>query len=333
MDLETHRTKGYGFVSFVTHERAARNIPRDGEIFKGRRIRVGWAVTNKEPRPRVSDTPPPPLPPPALDVSVVQETRRILGARALIENLDVFFFQSLGPPVQRSVLDLSNHRPGAKEILIQSINGPGRPRSDFPTDYVYTVVIPAIYRFVPVVTKDISERRGFCILTCSHHLSAALAIATLQGLCGKLSLSWNLNEILPPNPYLVAESTPVVRVPMQGYVTPPTIFPYPATPYIAPYPKQSTAFVRPTLTFVQQPPLFPQQTMLPVQGPMYVPPAPISEVPVQMAYSDRRPMIYPAPAPVRYDTTGYYNHIPPAMHAPFDPYFTTHAYVGPAPQS
>jgi RNA recognition motif-containing protein len=121
MDPASGRTKGYGFVTFCDSHAAEKALVKDGEILKGRKMRVNWAVTTKDQQqqkqlgqyiPGTEFIPP-----------VIRNEFQIpLYNLAQMEGLDVQWYMSLPAETQAGILRVSQEAPGAKIIWIGNID-------------------------------------------------------------------------------------------------------------------------------------------------------------------------------------------------------------------
>ena len=122
MDPTSGRTKGYGFVTFPDSEAATRALSKNGEILKGRKMRVNWASTTKDAKSiptQASVYAPPPdmymLPPVRSEVQVQ------LSAMAQFDGLDVGWYMRLPADMQAGIIRVSQEAPGAKVVWVGNL--------------------------------------------------------------------------------------------------------------------------------------------------------------------------------------------------------------------
>jgi RNA recognition motif. (a.k.a. RRM, RBD, or RNP domain) len=125
MDPTSGRTKGYGFVTFQDSDAATKALSKNGEILKGRKMRVNWASTTKDQKPPVVQPPfLPPQDPYAQAMSGMArltETQMTVGTMAAYEGLDVAWYQALRPDIQAGILRVSTEAPGAKVAWVGNL--------------------------------------------------------------------------------------------------------------------------------------------------------------------------------------------------------------------
>ena len=125
MDPTSGRTKGYGFVTFQDSEAATRALSKNGEILKGRKMRVNWASTTKDPKTPVQQQFIPS--PDAYGVQgmpgvVRNDVQIILTTMASYEGLDVGWYLRLPQDVQAGIARVSNEAPGAKVVWVGNLD-------------------------------------------------------------------------------------------------------------------------------------------------------------------------------------------------------------------
>ena len=120
MDPTSGRTKGYGFVTFQDSEAATRALSKNGEILKGRKMRVNWASTTKDPKTPVQQFIPSPD---AYGAGVVRnDVQIVLTTMASYEGLDVGWYLRLPQDVQAGIVRVSNEAPGAKVVWVGNLD-------------------------------------------------------------------------------------------------------------------------------------------------------------------------------------------------------------------
>ena len=131
MDPTSGRTKGYGFVTFPDSDAATRALSKNGEILKGRKMRVNWASTTKDVKPPT---------PTAAGVAQAQvfvpgvggevfmmapvvrnEVQVQLSAMAQFDGLDVGWYMRLPVDVQTGIMRVSQEAPGAKVVWVGNL--------------------------------------------------------------------------------------------------------------------------------------------------------------------------------------------------------------------
>jgi RNA recognition motif-containing protein len=134
MDPISGRTKGYGFVSYTDGAAAARALSKNGEILKGRRIRVNWANTGKESK--MMPGQPFMYPPELYGQSVAPMPRpdvtNILLALAQVERLDVSWYMTLSLEIQAGIVRVSHEAPSAKVMWAGNLDK-NTTRTFFPS--------------------------------------------------------------------------------------------------------------------------------------------------------------------------------------------------------
>jgi len=141
MDPTSGRTKGYGFVTFPDSEAATRALSKNGEILKGRKMRVNWASTTKDSKSVVVPTTTgptgvvmsgqqqpmfaTPVPPPEVYLGgmmpVRSEVQIQLSTMAQYDGLDVGWYMRLPPEVQTGIMRVSQEAPGAKVVWVGNL--------------------------------------------------------------------------------------------------------------------------------------------------------------------------------------------------------------------
>jgi RNA recognition motif. (a.k.a. RRM, RBD, or RNP domain) len=136
MDPSSGRTKGYGFVTFPDPESATKALSKNGEILKGRKMRVNWASTNKDSKSSTPTNIPPPQAVPAgvptapgqfmvpdpQYVPVRNDAQVQLTTMAAYDGLDVGWYLRLSTEHQNGILRVSNEAPGAKVVWIGNLD-------------------------------------------------------------------------------------------------------------------------------------------------------------------------------------------------------------------
>jgi RNA recognition motif. (a.k.a. RRM, RBD, or RNP domain) len=136
MDPSSGRTKGYGFVTFADPESATKALSKNGEILKGRKMRVNWASTNKDSKSSTPTNIPPPQVVPAgvptapgqfmvpdqSYVPVRNDAQIQLSTMAAYDGLDVSWYLRLSTEHQNGILRVSNEAPGAKVVWIGNLD-------------------------------------------------------------------------------------------------------------------------------------------------------------------------------------------------------------------
>ena len=123
MDPTSGRTKGYGFVTFHNTEAATRALSKNGEILKGRKMRVNWASTTKDQKPppaqqfNNSDAYGQPVP-----GMVRNEVQIALSTMAQYDGLDVSWYLRLPQEVQAGIVRVSQEAPGAKVVWVGNLD-------------------------------------------------------------------------------------------------------------------------------------------------------------------------------------------------------------------
>jgi len=142
MDPASGRTKGYGFVTFRDTQSAERALTKNGEILKGRKMRVNWAATTSKDA-KSTAVPSPYMTPAEMYVPAIpgmapmatpNEAQVRLTTMAQMEGLDPSWWMRLPPDIQASILRVSNEAPGAKVVWIGNLEkGTNRkyPFNDF----------------------------------------------------------------------------------------------------------------------------------------------------------------------------------------------------------
>src|SRR5271169_4676209 len=121
MDPTSGRTKGYGFVTFQDSESATKALSKNGEILKGRKMRVNWASTTKDQRTPVQGQPQF-IPPPDNFGPVRNEISMALSTLASFEGLDVGWYMRLPQEIQSGILRVSQEAPGAKVVWVGNLD-------------------------------------------------------------------------------------------------------------------------------------------------------------------------------------------------------------------
>lgn len=134
MDPTSGRTKGYGFVTFPDSDAATRALSKNGEILKGRKMRVNWASTTKDIKlsiPTVAGVPQtqPVFVPGGPEVfmggmmgTVVRNEVQVqLSAMAQFDGLDVGWYMRLPGDVQTGIMRVSQEAPGAKVVWVGNL--------------------------------------------------------------------------------------------------------------------------------------------------------------------------------------------------------------------
>ena len=121
MDPTSGRTKGYGFVTFQDSEAATRALSKNGEILKGRKMRVNWASTTKDQKnPQQQQFIPshegyvPGI--------VRNEVQIALSTMAQFDGLDVSWYLRLPQEVQAGIMRVSQEAPGAKVVWVGNLD-------------------------------------------------------------------------------------------------------------------------------------------------------------------------------------------------------------------
>jgi len=129
MDPNSGRTKGYGFVTFKDSQSAERALTKNGEILKGRKMRVNWAATTSKDS-KTSAVQPTHMAPADMYVPGLQgiqpfgrpnEVQMQLNSMAQIEGLDVSWWMRLSSEIQTGIVRVSNEAPGAKVVWIGNL--------------------------------------------------------------------------------------------------------------------------------------------------------------------------------------------------------------------
>jgi len=142
MDPASGRTKGYGFVTFKDTQSAERALTKNGEILKGRKMRVNWAsTTSKEtikapsiastassvPQPYMTNPADmyvpaiPGMPPAAAAIGTPNEVQMRLTTLAQMDGLDISWWFRLPPETQAGIIRVSNEAPGAKVVWVGNL--------------------------------------------------------------------------------------------------------------------------------------------------------------------------------------------------------------------
>jgi len=142
MDPSSGRTKGYGFVTFPDTESATKALSKNGEILKGRKMRVNWASTTKDQKPpsmpanpvapQIGGAPVPPgpghfmgpigVPDPAFANLVRNDVHIHLSTMAQMEGLDVGWYLRLPPETQNGIIRVSKEAAGARVVWIGNLD-------------------------------------------------------------------------------------------------------------------------------------------------------------------------------------------------------------------
>lgn len=130
MDPTSGRTKGYGFVTFQDSEAATKALSKNGEILKGRKMRVNWASTTKDQKPTTptsnsaiitnSNVAGPQFIPEF--VPIRNEVSAALSNLATFEGLDVGWYMRLPQETQAGIIRVSQEAPGAKVVWIGNLD-------------------------------------------------------------------------------------------------------------------------------------------------------------------------------------------------------------------
>jgi RNA recognition motif-containing protein len=122
MDPTSGRTKGYGFVTFTENSDANRALAKNGELLKGRKMRVNWASTTKDHplQKSMAQFPPP-------DAFITPQTMRndvqiALSTMAQYDGLDVGWYMRLPADVQAGIMRVSHEAPGAKVVWVGNLD-------------------------------------------------------------------------------------------------------------------------------------------------------------------------------------------------------------------
>src|SRR5271155_3662855 len=133
MDPTSGRTKGYGFVTFPDSDAATRALSKNGEILKGRKMRVNWASTTKDIKPPTTAAAAGAVAPvfvPAggevfmggmMGTVVRNEVQVQLSAMAQFDGLDVGWYMRLPVDVQTGIMRVSQEAPGAKVVWVGNL--------------------------------------------------------------------------------------------------------------------------------------------------------------------------------------------------------------------
>ena len=125
MDPNSGRTKGYGFVTFKDQDSARVALSKNGEILKGRRMRVNWASTTKDQKPTTQQmmTPPDIYQQPLISGMVRgNEFQVILVGMAQYDGLDVGWYSRLPLDVQAGIVRVSQEAPTAKVMWVGNLD-------------------------------------------------------------------------------------------------------------------------------------------------------------------------------------------------------------------
>ena len=142
MDPSSGRTKGYGFVTFPDTESATKALSKNGEILKGRKMRVNWASTTRDQKssstpantvaPQVGGAPVPAgpghfmggigVPDPGYTNLVRNEVHMHLSTMAQMEGLDVGWYLRLPVEAQNGILRVSKEAAGARVVWIGNLD-------------------------------------------------------------------------------------------------------------------------------------------------------------------------------------------------------------------
>jgi RNA recognition motif-containing protein len=130
MDPTSGRTRGYGFVTFHDTDAATRALSKNGEILKGRKMRVNWASTTKDPKTLVQPQAQPPqfmpspeaFAQPVLPVAPRDQVQMQLTAMAQFEGLDAGWYMRLPQDAQSGIIRVSNEAPGAKVVWVGNLD-------------------------------------------------------------------------------------------------------------------------------------------------------------------------------------------------------------------
>jgi RNA recognition motif. (a.k.a. RRM, RBD, or RNP domain) len=114
MDQASNRTKGYGFVTFRDSEAARKALSKNGEILKGRKMRVNWATTTKD-----SKTPiqPQGVPVELYTPPVRNDVQNALAHLAALELMEPHWFLSLPHEAQVGIVRVSSETNGAGKVI------------------------------------------------------------------------------------------------------------------------------------------------------------------------------------------------------------------------
>jgi len=125
MDPNSGRTKGYGFVTFKDQHSAQLALSKNGEILKGRKMRVNWASTTKDQKPSTpqqlvtpSDMYVQPIPP----MVRANDAHPMLLSMAQFEGLDVGWYTRLPYELQTGIYRVSQEAPTAKVIWVGNLD-------------------------------------------------------------------------------------------------------------------------------------------------------------------------------------------------------------------
>lgn len=124
MDPTSGRTKGYGFVTFQDSEAATKALSKNGEILKGRKMRVNWASTTKDQKPGAQQQfiPPPDVYAQPMPGVVRNEHQATLLTMAQFDGLDVGWYLRLPQDFQAGIVRVSQEAPGAKVVWVGNLD-------------------------------------------------------------------------------------------------------------------------------------------------------------------------------------------------------------------
>jgi RNA recognition motif-containing protein len=124
MDPTSGRTKGYGFVTFQDSEAATRALSKNGEILKGRKMRVNWASTTKDQKPGAQQQfiPPQDVYAQPMPGIVRNEYQVTLSTMAQFDGLDVGWYLRLPQDFQAGIVRVSQEAPGAKVVWVGNLD-------------------------------------------------------------------------------------------------------------------------------------------------------------------------------------------------------------------
>jgi RNA recognition motif-containing protein len=260
MDLTSGRTKGYGFVTFNESEKAEAALAKDGEILKGRKMRVNWAVTTKDQQLQKQGTSYIPTQEGYISPPIRTEVGDRLFQLASLEGLDVMWYMRLPLETQALILRTSGEAPGARVVWIGNLDKTVTRTRLANKAYIELDLMPHFASYGLVAEATMVSPTGYAFITMASHLVAATLIVIFKDLAikgRKVKTGWSHHSqrqvqqlsqppVFPPmvpptqphpQPLQMQPPMPPLPIPQQQYgyqqVPQPIMF-NPQNPYMQP---------------------------------------------------------------------------------------------------
>jgi RNA recognition motif-containing protein len=194
MDLNSGRTKGYGFVTFNESEKAAAALIKNGEILKGRRMRVNWAVTTKDQQLQNQGTSYIPTQEGYISPPIRTEVTDRLFHLAQLEGLDVMWYVRLPLDTQALILRTSGEAPGARVVWVGNLDKTVTRTRLANKAYVELDLMPHFAAYGLVAEVTMVAPTGYAFITMASHLVASTLIVIFKDLTikgRKIKTGWS----------------------------------------------------------------------------------------------------------------------------------------------